>query len=335
MPVLVVRNAEPFTAWARGQRPLRVMIGVDFSPTADAALEWAIRLRRMGPCDVVLNYVYWPLGERRRVAVHESEKPPLDYAPADAALTEELAARVGKLPGEGTVSIRARAGYGRSADHLVQAAEEEQADLIVVGTHQRHGLDRLWHGSVSRGVLHQATMNVACVPTRLAEKEEPASRPSVARRVLVPTDLSPFSLGALPFAYRLADGGAVVHLLHIVEPGSTPNPLDAPYALPAALSPEDRARRLELITERLRAHIPADAAARGVETRIEIVETRQVAETICEAAAHLGVDLICMGSHGGSGLLQIAAGSVAQAVLSRSERPVLLYRPARDRKRDE
>jgi hypothetical protein len=48
---------------------------------------------------------------------------------------------------------------------LVGLAIEEQADLIVVGTHQWHGLSRLRHGSVSRGILRHAPMSVACVPT--------------------------------------------------------------------------------------------------------------------------------------------------------------------------
>ena len=48
--------------------------------------------------------------------------------------------------------------------HLFELAYREQADLVVVGTHRRQGLERLRFGSVSRSVLHRATVTVAVVP---------------------------------------------------------------------------------------------------------------------------------------------------------------------------
>jgi len=55
------------------------------------------------------------------------------------------------------------AGSGEE-DRLIECAKEDRADLIVVGTNQRRGLDRFWLGSVSRGILHHAATNVACIP---------------------------------------------------------------------------------------------------------------------------------------------------------------------------
>ena len=71
---------------------------------------------------------------------------------------------VGQILGAKRVRVRIEKGWGRSDAHLIQVAREEHADLIVIGTHQRHGLARLGHLSVSRGVLHYAPMNVVCVP---------------------------------------------------------------------------------------------------------------------------------------------------------------------------
>jgi Universal stress protein family len=48
--------------------------------------------------------------------------------------------------------------------HLAQLATETGSDLLVVGTHQRSWAARSWQGSVSRGALHHATSNVACIP---------------------------------------------------------------------------------------------------------------------------------------------------------------------------
>jgi nucleotide-binding universal stress UspA family protein len=43
-------------------------------------------------------------------------------------------------------------------------AAKAKADLFVVGTHQWHGLERVWHPSVSRSILRHARITVACLP---------------------------------------------------------------------------------------------------------------------------------------------------------------------------
>ena len=76
--------------------------------------------------------------------------------------------RVRAALGATGVRVHIEKGWGRSDAHLIEMAREERADLIVVGTHQRHGLGRIGHLSVSRGVLHHAPMCVACVPVSAA-----------------------------------------------------------------------------------------------------------------------------------------------------------------------
>ena len=49
------------------------------------------------------------------------------------------------------------------------------------------------------------------------------------RRVLVPTDFSEAGLTAIPYAYAVTARGGTVHLLHVVEPVTAPNPLYAHY----------------------------------------------------------------------------------------------------------
>jgi nucleotide-binding universal stress UspA family protein len=80
----------------------------------------------------------------------------------EQALERECAERLAPLAGAATT--RLVGGLGRVADHLVQIAAEERADLVVVGNRQRSGLPRLWHGSVSHGVLDLSPTSVVCVP---------------------------------------------------------------------------------------------------------------------------------------------------------------------------
>ena len=60
-------------------------------------------------------------------------------------------------------------GLGRPADHLANLADEEQAGALVVGSHQRGGLARFWHGSVSHGAIDRARTNVFVIPESLLQ----------------------------------------------------------------------------------------------------------------------------------------------------------------------
>jgi len=165
-PTLVVRNPSPLLRWARGERRLRVFLGADFSAPSEAALRWVDWLRQIGPCDVVVAYLDHGL----------APYPAADGFPSllvdDMALkTKRMQERyfrqgVRTLLGRSRVRVRFERNWARSDAHLIQLAAEERADLIVIGTHSRCDWHRLGHHSVSRGVLHYAPLNVACVPAQ-------------------------------------------------------------------------------------------------------------------------------------------------------------------------
>jgi nucleotide-binding universal stress UspA family protein len=52
---------------------------------------------------------------------------------------------------------------GDPADAIIQAAEKEDADLIVMGTHGRTGLTRLLMGSVAEAVVRKAKCPVLTI----------------------------------------------------------------------------------------------------------------------------------------------------------------------------
>jgi len=308
IPALIIRDAASIEAWTRGERPLRVMIGVEIATTSKAALRWAASLREIGPCDLLVTQIAWPIGEHFRLGV--PPPIPLDHLRAELleALTRDLRAWTGNLPGDGEMSFTVSPGWGRVDTHLTLLAAESKVDLLVVGTHQRAGVARLWQGSVSRGVLHQALGNVACIPR--GEAVEYADCIPTFCRVLVPTDFSFAANRAIPIGYGLLASGGVVHLLHVItgKPGEDD------------LAP----------TERLRALIPLGASARGIATEIEIVHEKDASVAIWHAAGRLGVDAICMATHGRSGGSRIVLGSQAQEVVRRSRQPVILVPPERD-----
>jgi nucleotide-binding universal stress UspA family protein len=164
VPTLVVRSAAPFTEWLADKRRLRVFIGADFSAESEAALRWAAWLQQVGPCDLVVAYLEPVTPATGSMDMLSSSIVVQMLATTDQVQARSFRKRVRAVLGTCGVRVRVELGWGRSDAHLIEMARAERADLIVVGTHQRRGLGRLGHVSVSRGVLHYAPMNVVCVP---------------------------------------------------------------------------------------------------------------------------------------------------------------------------
>jgi nucleotide-binding universal stress UspA family protein len=166
-PVLVVRDEAPIRAWARGEELLRVVVGVDLTPSSDAALRWVADLRASTRLDAKAAYVYWPPDLRERLKAFALALGSGDPE-AQAHLQEELQQRIASVTGGNAMPLRFVGGLGRPADHLAQIATEEKADVLVIGTRQRTGAARMWHGSVSHDVIVRAPTNVVVVPTAAA-----------------------------------------------------------------------------------------------------------------------------------------------------------------------
>jgi nucleotide-binding universal stress UspA family protein len=297
VPVLLVRAAAPLVAWARRERPLKVLLGVDDTSTCDAAINTLKRLRERSPIDVTLGTVYYADEAARHFGLHVESA--VDANPeVERLLSRDLMRRFGAPIGEGTVTARPIRGLGRVGDHVIELAEAEAVDLIVLGTHQKTGLGRL--GSVSSVVAHLARQSVMCVPPGTAGAR--ADVPSIATAV-VATDLSAFANRAVPYAYALVGAAGEVHIVHVREE-----------------VPDDRAA----LERQLAALAPPGLGGR---TRTHVLVGEDPAELVAETAARVGADVICIASHGRSGLSRALVGSVADRLLRETRLPVLVLRP--------
>lgn len=325
VPVLVVRGADAFEAWAAEDRPLRILVGADLSPSADAAVRWARDLTRLGPSRATLAHVYWPPEEHARLGIKGSMSMVERHPEVERVLARDLAARLDAADLAG-MDIRIEHSFGRVGDALAMIAAREASDLVVVGTRQRGGFVRLWHGSVSSAALDAATASVVCVPLTEAESDDAKIVVPSFASVLAPTDFSEIAARAVAHAYAAVDDGGWVHLLHVHEPDSAsrPNPLYAHYVPSRAPAPDERRRDRSELVERLEALAPPAAERRGIRTQAHVVESPDVVATIEATGERLGVSLICLGSHGRSQVVRALLGSVAQGVVSASRRPVLV-----------
>ena len=122
--------------------------------------------------------------------------------------------------------------------------------------------------------------------------------------VLAPTDLSADGNRAVGFAYALLAGhGGVVELGHVHE-RALPSPAYAYDRPEGKLSEADRAR---LVAE-LRALVPAEAERLGITTHVTVIDGREAARAILQAAERLLADSVVLGSHGRGRALPRAAG---------------------------
>ncbi len=301
VPVLVVRDAAPFVAWAAGERPLRVMLGLDDSASCEPALDLLRTLRETGPVDVVAAHIYYVDDAARRYGLRSTSL--VEATPElEGLLARDLERRLGPLPGAGAVTILAKIGLGRIGDHLLEVADAEAIDLILIGTRQKGGLGRL--SSVSSLLLHDAKQSVWCAPASAL-----AGRTVVPgfRVAVVATDLSEFGNNAVPYGYTLVgERGGEVHLIHVRdEAHEGHDPADLEAQLLALVPPRQT----------------------GVTTRAHVVTGDDTARIIGETAERLGADVVVIASHARSGISRALLGSVADKLLRTCRRPVLVLRP--------
>jgi nucleotide-binding universal stress UspA family protein len=208
------------------------------------------------------------------------------------------------------------------SDMLVSYATATDTDLIVMTTHGRGGLARLWLGSVA-----DALVRASAVPVLLLRPGEQIARvahPPLFRQILIPLDGSALAEQILEPARDLGKlTQAQYTLLHVVEPRVLVR--WGPYTTPTDLDFEGTQRRQADAQHYLeRVARPLRAAGLPVHARVLMAEQ---ATAILEEASWQEIDLIAIATHGRSGLARLLLGSVADKVLRRVAIPLLLYRP--------
>ncbi len=289
--------------------PLKVLAAVDFEPCAQAALRWLATIRTKGPLDITACHVNCGIQE-----------PPADGLDAPLANTPEVQGRfvqqVQKLIrdtlGDTNLPVVIRPAWGAPDAEIITIAEEAHAHIIVAGRHHRRQLGWLWRGSVSRKLAHHSPVNIACVPGTLPLDPATAPVPQF-RRVLVATDFSTAGNAVVPWACATVRGGGNIQLMHVVSPGS--------------LGGELLSRASRPLKAQLAGLVPAAAVDLGIKVEPIVLEHKEPALAIVQAAERFGADLICLGSRGQNALQQALVGSVARGILRRSRCPVLILPP--------
>lgn len=133
----------------------KILFATDFSPASEAALRYATALARDSAALLLIAHV---------------EEVPTPYLGGEMYFTQpeypnpEIRKMLeAVVPPDKNVRYEHRLVMGIAADDIARLAEEEKADLIVIGTHGRTGLSRVLMGSVAESVMRMATCPVLTI----------------------------------------------------------------------------------------------------------------------------------------------------------------------------
>ena len=131
-----------------------ILLASDLSPASSAAESLAFELASNLGSSVLLVSVIDPRGLSLPGGGYRQR---VDQARAARELAAQAIVERGRREG---VPIRCLIWEGDPGESIVEAAEAEGVDLIVVGSHGRRGIDRFFMGSVSERVVRTAPVPV-------------------------------------------------------------------------------------------------------------------------------------------------------------------------------
>jgi nucleotide-binding universal stress UspA family protein len=291
-----------------------VLIPLDGSPLAEHSLRFLPGLMQLG--DVALHLLSVvdeteEIHDLTSAEVVERERNVL------TTYLDQTAAGVKELHG---LNAAVEAQVGVPGDVIQKRVDALRPDLLVISTHGRSGLSRWRHGSVAARLMHGATCPLLIVGPKAAEPGDWRRGETVASfdSILVPLDGSERAEQALTTAAAMAQQfGSRLHLVRAVRPRAAGDPMAAGGNADLINQMEQGAANyLEKVRARL--HAGGDV--------VTAVRLGTAATELEEYISSEKIDLVVMTSHGRSGLVRAALGSVTDRLAGNGTAPVLVVR---------
>ena len=290
--------------------PRVILAAVDFSEPSRVALTCATRLATH--CGARLHVVH----AEDPFLASAAESSGVDLA---AETRSELETFMQSARPAGDLAPQDHVVVGHAVDVIRDVARHESADLIVVGAHGMSGVERLFFGSTTEGILRHADTSVLVVPNSWSPPRPDAADLTGTGPVVAGFEPSPAGIAAVKAGAALANLlQTSLDVVHVVPP-------------PRALTRWSRhaEKATTELTEAARSHVAS--ALRQMEGLSASVDIRvgSVAECLAQAAASTGGrrPILVLGrrtpsERGG------APGSVASRVLTETDALVLMHLPA-------
>ena len=286
----------------------RILCPIDFSEFSEKAYEYAQSLAWHYKATLFLQHVIDSLAppfHRNPFPDSYNEICQALRAGAERQLQEfaEKHTREGILP---HCSVR----DGAVTELVLEFAEAQAVNLIVMGTHGLRGIDRLTLGSVTEKVLRKARCPVLAIRKPAHDLVIPGEKPDLIRlhRILYCTDFSDNSEQAFDHAVSLAaEYKAELTLLHVLE-----------GIADSADIQNEIAKVMESLGERVSPETSKKCTTKAV------VRIGKAYQQIIELALESQTDLIIMGVRGRDALDLALFGSTTYRVVQLGPCPVLV-----------
>ena len=272
-----------------------ILFATDFSPIAHAAVPFAIQIARNHDARIFGVHV-------NKFNDYTAVAPDIWPAMLEAAENEDKqdAQRLEELLSGVTHEVVI--GKGKVSDVICKLINQNNIDLLILGTHGRKGVGHALLGSLAEEILRRVPCPVLAVGPHVTLAPETTV---VMREIVCATDLLEPAPVAASYAVSLAeDNQAHLTLLHVID-----HRVDGDVV-------NSRIRKLRELAEG--ADLASEPAYR--------VDEGIAAEKILEFAATQGADLIVLGARPAGGLARHLNAGTVHEVVSQAKCPVLTVR---------
>ena len=141
----------------------RILYATDFSKASARALDEAVRLAKQNHAELLVVHVIEPVGQ---YAAGEDFGGAELYMKIEEAAEQDAQRSMQKLMGklkQARVNAKSLLLKGLAHEQIVKAARSRKANMVVIGTHGRTGLSKLFMGSVAGRVVSLASCPVLTV----------------------------------------------------------------------------------------------------------------------------------------------------------------------------
>ncbi len=278
----------------------KILVAIDGSITSLHALEESFKLaQNEGSWLTVVSVIPSYTGDLDLIAIG-------DMMASMRKPCEEALRRAQELAQKHKALIKTVCEEGEPYERIIDLAQAENCDLIVMGRRGLRRLERALVGSVTARVIGYSPVDVLVIP-----KDTTVG----FKNVLLATDGSRYSSSAekkaIDFAFSYGGSLTVISVVDVPSEFYAESPGTVDELLKKAKNYVETVRK--------------DAVASGIKVET-LVKEGEAYRVITDTARELGMDIIVMGSHGRTGLKRLLMGSVTEQVIGYAPCPVLVVK---------
>ena len=275
----------------------KIMVPTDFSETSKMALAHAAFLARL--INAELSLVHIQANDPFYFEIPEPLLVIQDHRKLDEYIEEKLIEISQEIEEEFGIKPQYKSSRGNVANELMQLAQKEKTDLIIMGTHGAKGFEELFIGSNAHKVVELAPCPVLTVQSH-------ATKPGFTNIVL-PIDRSIHSREKVAMATTLAKMyGAKIHILGLLND-----------------TEENEYGKLQIVLDQVQHAVETESIPF---TRHTVKGTHLAAEAL-KYGTTVNADLIIIMTDHESALTGLFMGPLAKQIVNHSRIPVLSIKP--------